>query len=198
MAHEALELFDSFVEIVDGIYGSNKKRVFKPRLAIIDFINEHTYLNEFNKFKESFEKIGYDVIICDIRQLRYRNGLLMDLEDNVVDVVYRRAVTVDVCRNYTEIELEFIGKHVPKTYTLKKIKEKTSSEVDYIVQEYQAPYTCINVEYNLNKLQEYREIVGLYLYDGLLKGFLSRASKHNIISNEYETYIQSTLYIEPR
>ena len=95
------ELFDTFVSAVGRIYDGFKNKISNPRLAIVDFL-DRAYLPEFEEFVRRFKKYGYPAKICDIRKLRYEDGILLDEDGERVDIIYRRAVTVDVMNNLPE------------------------------------------------------------------------------------------------
>ncbi len=95
------ELFDTFVSAVGRIYDGFKNKRENPCLAIVDFLDK-AYLPEFEEFVRRFKKYGYPAKICDIRKLRYENGILFDEDGERVDIIYRRAVTVDVMNNLSE------------------------------------------------------------------------------------------------
>lgn len=92
------ELFDSWVMATGRIYKGFKNRCNNPRVAIVDFLDK-AYLPEFYEFKRRFEKYGYPTKIVDIRKLKFENGVLLDDENERVDIIYRRAVTVDIMNN---------------------------------------------------------------------------------------------------
>lgn len=95
------ELFDSFVTAVGRIYRGFKNKRNNPRLVIADFLDK-AYLPEFHEFVRRFQKYGYPAKICDIRKLRYEGGVLYDDDGERVDIIYRRAVTVDVMKNIAD------------------------------------------------------------------------------------------------
>lgn len=95
------ELFDSWVLAVGRLYRGFKNKVDNPRVAIVDFLDK-AYLPEFYEFKKRFEKYGYTAKIVDIRHLRFENGILYDADGERVDIIYRRAVTVDIMNNLSE------------------------------------------------------------------------------------------------
>lgn len=95
------ELFDSWVLAVGRLYRNFKKKVKNPRVAIVDFLDK-AYLPEFYEFKKRFEKYGYPTKIVDIRHLKFENGVLFDGDGERVDIIYRRAVTVDIMNNISE------------------------------------------------------------------------------------------------
>ena len=96
------ELFDAWVETFLSMYASWPKRKERPNVAIVDFL-ENATLRDFEKFARHFQAHGVDCEICDIRKLRYRDGILYSAADNRVDAIYRRAVTADVMAHYDEV-----------------------------------------------------------------------------------------------
>ncbi|MBS7299044.1 MAG: hypothetical protein KIG65_08200 [Eubacteriales bacterium] len=95
------ELFDSWVLATGSIYRNFKNRVKNPRVAIVDFLDK-AYLPEFYEFKRRFEKYGYPTKVVDIRKLKFENGVLLDENGDRVDIIYRRAVTVDIMNELHE------------------------------------------------------------------------------------------------
>ena len=104
---DSMELFDTWVREFMSIYKTYSKRVEKPNIAIIDFLDMGT-LREFQEFARRFQKAGFNCEICDIRSLSYKDGKLMSKTGHVIDAVYRRAVTSDVMKHYDEV-LPFIN-----------------------------------------------------------------------------------------
>ncbi len=96
------ELFDSWVQKAIEIYRTVPWSVETPHVAIVDFIDKGT-TNEFHRFKESFEAAGYPCQIVDPRELKFENGELKCGEYRI-DLVYRRAVTMDIMEKYDEIQ----------------------------------------------------------------------------------------------
>lgn len=101
------ELFDSLVQTFGRIYEKFSNRRANPRVAIVDFLDK-AYLPEFYEFQKRFEKYGYPTKIVDIRKMKFKDGVLYDEDDERVDIIYRRAVTVDImndldsCRDFVE------------------------------------------------------------------------------------------------
>ena len=98
---ETNEYFFSFIKKFDD-YVQNKLKQQNYTVAICDIIEKAT-LNDFYVFKKSFEEMGIKTIICDIRDLYY-DGKNLIYKDEVIDVVYRRAVTKEVMDHYDEVE----------------------------------------------------------------------------------------------
>ncbi len=92
------ELFDSWVRTTEHIYQGFKNRRIMPTVAIVDFLDK-AYLPEFYEFKRRFEKFGYHTKIADITKLSYKDGILCDEDGDRIDIIYRRAVTVDIMNN---------------------------------------------------------------------------------------------------
>ncbi len=92
------ELFDTWVVSLMQLYRRFKNRKKDPKIAIVDFL-DRAYLPEFEEFIKRFRKYGFCAKICDIRELDYKNGILYDKEGERIDIIYRRAVTVDIMNN---------------------------------------------------------------------------------------------------
>ena len=98
---EPFELIDSWVD--DSIeifnkYDSNNK---KPNVAIVDFVESGTS-SEFEEFKKSYIKKGYNCIIADPRDLKYKDGKLF-LDDYKIDLVYRRIVSYELIEKADQV-----------------------------------------------------------------------------------------------
>ena len=100
---KTFELFDSWVRSFMDIYDSYERKVEKPYVAIGDFL-EHCSITEFEEFEKRFEAAGFATEICEITELKYKDGLLYSPKGEVVDVVYRRAVTSDIMSRYDEVQ----------------------------------------------------------------------------------------------
>ncbi|HLV10318.1 MAG TPA: glutathionylspermidine synthase family protein [Halanaerobiales bacterium] len=105
---ETFELFYSWLEtLLENYYeflefkGFTVNYAKKPVIAIVDFKNEGT-MSEFKEFKESFIKYGYNTIICDPRELNYRDGQLYH-HNLKIDLIYRRATTAKMLERVDEI-----------------------------------------------------------------------------------------------
>ncbi|MDO4618150.1 MAG: hypothetical protein Q4B31_01340 [Clostridia bacterium] len=97
----SFELFDTWVTTVGRIYKEYPKKKDNPTVAIVDFLDK-AYLPEFYEFKKRFQKYGYSTIIADIREVKYKDGVLYSKDNERIDIVYRRAVTVDIMNNLSE------------------------------------------------------------------------------------------------
>jgi hypothetical protein len=87
------ELFLSWLKQLLNIYkefGGTEK----PNIAISDFMGLGSN-EEFDTFKEVFEKQGYKTVICDPRDMKYQDGKLC-VDDIRIDLIYRRAVNKEV------------------------------------------------------------------------------------------------------
>ena len=94
------ELFKSWVKTSVSIYEENTGKK-NPQVAIVDFTDKGSNL-EFERFRQTYEDMGYDCLIADPRNLTYRDGTLYSA-DRAIDLVYRRAVTADLMDRYDEI-----------------------------------------------------------------------------------------------
>lgn len=278
---QEFELFDSWVQAVMDIYSTYKYRVEHPNIAIIDFLENAISYSEFSLFREHFVKKGFETEICDIRELTYDGTHIYSKSGMRVDIIYRRAVTVDIMMHYDEIgpfiqgvkdgkvclfghfitqiphtkkffevlfkgetrriltgrELEFIEKHIPYTRAIETsedfeyllshkdttfikpldsygargayaginhTKEEWRFLIDkivgekYVYQEYVKPYQSKNFinENGLLVSNSYYNMTGMYVYDGLLKGFYSRGATTNIIAGEYDEVVLSTILVK--
>lgn len=97
------ELFDSWVEAFTDIYKTYPKAKEKAHVAIVDFMSSASD-NEFEVFKEHFIKKGYTCEICEITKLGYTDGKLLSPSGKQIDVIYRRAVTCDIMKNYDRVK----------------------------------------------------------------------------------------------
>lgn len=102
-AHETrtCELFDSWVTAFAGVWKRTRGTDRLPRVAIVDFMECGT-VNEFEIFREHFEKLGLPAEVCDVRDLQYQDGRLLGKSGLPVDAIYRRAVTSDILERYDE------------------------------------------------------------------------------------------------
>ncbi|MHB1484005.1 MAG: glutathionylspermidine synthase family protein [Saccharofermentanales bacterium] len=100
---EPFELFDSWVKEFESIYSTYKKKVEKPYIAIVDFLEKGSSIEEFEQFRKSFEKAGYEAGICEIRDLDYKDNALYSSEGRKIDAIYRRAVTSDIMSDIASV-----------------------------------------------------------------------------------------------
>lgn len=99
---EGFELFDSFVDSFIDLYNTYHKKKDNPSIAIVDILDNAT-MGDFEEFARRFQDKGYFCEICDVRELTYSNGVLYSPSGNVIDAIYRRAVTADLMDNYDKI-----------------------------------------------------------------------------------------------
>jgi len=109
----SFELFDSLVDAFLENYNSYPYKVLKPTVAIVDFLELGCSMEEFEQFHQSFEKKGLRAYVCDIRNLHLNNDRLCMEDGTVIDLIYRRAVTSDICEKEAEVTdfLEAVEKH---------------------------------------------------------------------------------------
>ncbi len=96
----SFDLFDSWVEEVKNIYSESGGSESRPRVAIIDILSKGSP-TEFEAFRDSFIKGGFDCVIADARDLSYKDGLYY--REDKVDIVYRRLVTKDMMDNIDDL-----------------------------------------------------------------------------------------------
>ncbi len=103
------EAIKSWVKETIDIYYEYSESNHKPTVAIVDFTESATTA-EFIEFKKAYEENGYKAFICDIRELKYHDGKLYYM-DNIIDLIYRRAVTREIIDRYNEIP-DFIEAYI--------------------------------------------------------------------------------------
>lgn len=96
------ELFDSWAKKSLEIYRSVNGAKENPHAAIVDFMESATN-NEFEIFADSYRKLGITCEVCEIRELKYRDGKLYGTDGKAIDFIYRRAVTSDIMKYYNEV-----------------------------------------------------------------------------------------------
>ncbi|MEJ6951669.1 glutathionylspermidine synthase family protein [Natronospora cellulosivora (SeqCode)] len=86
------ELFYSWIDaIIDNYKEYNNGIDDKPNIAIVDFDGEGT-IYEFKEFQKRFIEKGYQTVICDPRELEYRDSELF-YKDLKIKLIYRRAIS---------------------------------------------------------------------------------------------------------
>ena len=100
----SFELFDSLVDAFLSNYETYPYKAAKPTVAIVDFLELGCSMEEFEQFRKSFEKRGVKAYVCDIRSLHLCNDKLCMENGEVVDLIYRRAVTSDICEREAEVQ----------------------------------------------------------------------------------------------
>ena len=99
---EPFELFDSWVRTFLSLYDTYGKKRENPLVVMPDFL-ENATIKEFEEFERSFKKAGVQCETCDIRSLKYTDGVLYTAEGKRIDAIYRRAVTADIMAHYDEV-----------------------------------------------------------------------------------------------
>jgi len=95
------ELIDNWVDTSLEIYNGFKNKVENPNIAIVDF-TETGITAEFEAFRDAYIRKGYNAIIADPRDLKYKNRGLY-YQDIKIDLIYRRIVTVEFIEKANEI-----------------------------------------------------------------------------------------------
>ncbi|MCR5626436.1 MAG: circularly permuted type 2 ATP-grasp protein [Lachnospiraceae bacterium] len=99
---EPFELFDSWVKTFMSLYETYPKKRENPNVALVDFLENATY-TEFEEFERHFKAAGINCEICEIRSLKYEDGVLYSEKGNRIDAIYRRVVTADIMDHYDEV-----------------------------------------------------------------------------------------------
>lgn len=97
------ELFDSWVDCFRRLYNDYSKGKPLKTLAIADFLDRGT-VSEFEVFAKHFEDAGIQAEICDIRDFKYEEGRLISPRGTEIDAIYRRAVTLDIDKEYNNVQ----------------------------------------------------------------------------------------------
>lgn len=95
------ELFHSWVDESIKIYNKFDPSKLKPNVAIVDFVESGTSA-EFEEFKKAYIEKGYNCIIADPRDLKYKDGALYK-DDYKIDLIYRRIVTFELVEKADQI-----------------------------------------------------------------------------------------------
>ena len=109
------ELFNSWVETFLSIWRETGRRPMTagassaaskslPAVAIVDFLEKGSSSAEFDAFREAFARAGCPAYVAEIRDLRYEDGRLLTGDGQVIDAVYRRAVTSDIMAHRDEVQ----------------------------------------------------------------------------------------------
>jgi len=101
---ESFELFSSWCAAVEKIYEGFENKTEDPRVGIVDFTEKGCSPEEFGVFRDTFVKRGMDAEICEIRDMKYRNGILYSGSGKRIDIIYRRAVTCDILNAKDEVK----------------------------------------------------------------------------------------------
>ncbi|OCL26687.1 hypothetical protein U472_11980 [Orenia metallireducens] len=103
------ELIESWIDTLLENYRKFNPNHNKPNIAIMDF-EGYGMVKEFECFRDAIKERGYQVKIIEPRELEYRDDKLYS-SDFRVDLIYRRAVTLDLIDHYDEIE-DFIAAYL--------------------------------------------------------------------------------------
>lgn len=172
------ELFFSWVDESIKIYNKYTVENKKPNVAIVDFIESATTF-EFEEFKKAYEERGYNCIIVDPRDLKYKDGDLYH-EDYKIDLVYRRIVTFELIERSEEIK-DFIQAYKDKAVCV------IGSIRSQIVHN-KIVFKILHDDYTLNLLsEEEQDFVKKHV--PLTKIFSGDKSVFNQVLNNKEKYI---------
>lgn len=98
---ELCEFFDSWVEQFIAIFEESDHYVKHARFAICDYL-ECGVVDEFKMFATYFARHGYECVVCDVRDLTFKDGVLYDKEGLPINAIWRRCVTNDVLTYWDE------------------------------------------------------------------------------------------------
>ena len=101
---ESFDMFEPLTEAYTALYRQSPCAVEKPCFAIVDYLEKASSLDEFEVYRQSFEKRGIRAVIADIRTLRFDGEHLTTEDGQVIHAVYRRAVTSDILERRKEAE----------------------------------------------------------------------------------------------
>lgn len=96
------ELFESWIDALLANYRAFGGWQPNPALAIVDFDGEGM-ITEFQEFRRRMEQRELPVVICDPRELRYKNGGLF-YNNRRIDLVYRRATTARIVEEAGDVQ----------------------------------------------------------------------------------------------
>ena len=94
---KGFELFDSLATSFLENYKTYPYHVENPNVAVVDFLELGCSMEEFKQFAASFERQGCKAVVCDIRDLQLKEDGLYTKDGMRIDLIYRRAVTSDIC-----------------------------------------------------------------------------------------------------
>lgn len=66
-----------------------------PRIAIVDWVTVSTHA-EFALLRDHFKSRDIDTVVCDPRELEFKNGHLVDYDGKQIELVYRRVLVEDL------------------------------------------------------------------------------------------------------
>ncbi|MDO4479112.1 MAG: glutamate-cysteine ligase family protein [Lachnospiraceae bacterium] len=68
----------------------------QPVIAIVDYLENASSLDEFEAYRDAFERAGEPCVVADIRELDFDGEALRLPDGRMVGAIYRRAVTSDI------------------------------------------------------------------------------------------------------
>lgn len=92
---EPCKLFYSWAREFIRIYQTYEHAVEHPRFAICDYL-DHGVVDEFKMFCTIFAELGYECVVCDVRDLTFDGETLRTPDGLAINAIWRRAVTNDV------------------------------------------------------------------------------------------------------
>lgn len=110
------ELFYSWIDELAGMYEKKSGGRKLKNVAIADFTSNAS-MEEFEVFEKCFKNRGFNVEICEIKDMVYDKHSLKTKNGMEVQAVYRRAVTSDILKHYDEVS-DFIAAAVDNNVLL--------------------------------------------------------------------------------
>ena len=101
---KGFELFDSLAKEFLKNYKTYPYCVEKPNVAVVDFLELGCSMEEFKQFAAAFERQGCVAVVCDIRDLQLKEDGLYTRDGMHIDLIYRRAVTSDICDRKEQVK----------------------------------------------------------------------------------------------
>jgi len=97
------ELFLPWIEELLSCYAEFKNTPHtNPNIAIMDWDGVAT-IEEFKVFQQMLMQRGYRTVICDPRDLKYKQNKLYYI-DIPIDLIYRRSLTFEICERADEVK----------------------------------------------------------------------------------------------
>lgn len=97
------ELFDSWAATFLQICAETGRLPARPHVAVVDFLEKGSSMAEFEQFRDAFVRAGCQACVAEIRDLQYDGEHLYTAGGEIIEAVYRRAVTSDVYSHREEV-----------------------------------------------------------------------------------------------
>lgn len=101
---EQFELFDSWAQEFLRICAESGELPARPHVGIVDFLEKGSSRAEFDEFARAFERAGCPAVVAEIRDLTYDGEHLYSADGQLIEAIYRRAVTSDILAHAQEVQ----------------------------------------------------------------------------------------------